>query len=67
MTRRATGTNATHFIMIQVGAGVRWNLEYFFVVLSSLVRSMLLMSDDDDSEATMVGGGIRLECRYDVY
>ena len=45
MTRRATGTNATHFIMIQVGAGVSWNLEYFFVMLSSLVRSMLLMSD----------------------
>ena len=47
MTRRAIGTNATatHFIMIQVGAGVRWNLEYFVVVLSSLVRSMLLMSD----------------------
>ena len=41
----AIGTNATDFIMFQVGAGVRWNLEYFFVVLSSLVRSMLLMSD----------------------
>ena len=39
MTRRATGTNATHFIMIQVGAGVRWNLEYFFVVLFAEPRS----------------------------
>ena len=46
---------------------VRWNREYFFVVLSSLVRLMLLMSDDDDFEATMVGGGIRLECPDDVY
>ena len=73
--RRVIGTNATDFIMFQVGAGaanyVRWNRKYFCCCAVEPRSSMLLMSDDDDFEATMVDRCIScmiylIECRDDI-